>query len=189
MKSQYLLLCAALLFLQRPAVAEDEIKLVYPIAAASAPLDAAAPPITQKRTTAAPVKEAEEIDVETPIGQVQSVLDSLNTIKERQEGIESKLDSLDTKDGSKITEILDNLKEAQEERGAIAEAIEAAAKVKANGGTIASAVLVFFVVLVVGYVGKGLLNYISKTIKQSQDNRDAAIAARILEQTKGNGEK
>lgn len=96
--------------------ADDAVKLVYPIEATNAALDASTP---AKRVTP-PVVEDSEYDPVTPIGQIRSILESLGTIEEKQTAITNDVAELRKRervdlsgvftksDGAEIKETLNN---------------------------------------------------------------------------------
>ena len=73
-----------------PVVADDSVKLVYPVDASKIELDNSSP---AKRITP-PVVESSEYDPVTPIGQIKTILDSLNTILDKQKTLSNDVDEL-----------------------------------------------------------------------------------------------
>ena len=99
------------LWLVGGAPAAEEVKLIYPTDAAAAELDNSRP---EKRIEP-PVREESEIDVVTPLGQVKSVLDSLETIEASQAALARDLANLRTLDLSNAFPLIEKTAEGQKE--------------------------------------------------------------------------
>lgn len=93
------------------APAAEEVKLIYPTDAAAAELDNSRP---EKRIEP-PVREEAEIDVVTPLGQVKSVLDSLETIEASQTALARDIANLRTLDLSNAFPLIEKTAEGQKE--------------------------------------------------------------------------
>lgn len=196
-----LILCAAVVAAigATSSRADDSIRLIYPTAAAlEETLDSSTP---QKRATP-PVKEDEELDPVTPLGQIRGVLRSLENVENAQRRLEEGLEELKTKTGGsdRSSEILDALKGAKDERAALTKA--AAALIESTGAVsdkidgVAKAVKTaraidktskaanlgvfllvgFFALVGVAKIGSVVIN----KVKETRAARDEAIAARAF---------
>lgn len=112
------------------AFADDNIQLIYP---ASAALEETLDSSTPQKRAVPPVKEDEELDPVTPLGQIRGVLRSLENVENAQKRLEEGLEELKTKPvaNDRSTEILDALKGAKDERAALTKA--AAALIESTG--------------------------------------------------------
>lgn len=93
MKKEFLSFVCLAAFAVVPCVADDgsgDVKLVYPITAADTELDDSTP---AKRTTP-PVREADEYDPVTPIGQIRGILDNLNALREQNAALLERVGAL-----------------------------------------------------------------------------------------------
>lgn len=94
-----------------PVYADDEITtLVYPIQAAETELDESTP---AKRVTP-PVRENEEYDPVTPIGQIRGVLEDLQTVKAQNAAIVDAITRIQTTDNKDLLGLLDRASKGQE---------------------------------------------------------------------------
>lgn len=101
MKHAFFLTTALLATTPLSADEPEEIKVVYPAAAAVVELDSSTP----SKRAEPPVRETSEFDPVTPLGQIQNVLESLTRIEKKQEELRDVAKSLDS------TALLDDLRE------------------------------------------------------------------------------
>ena len=138
MKRISALLIVAAIF-AAPCFGQDDVKLVYPMAAADTELDNSTP---QKRTTP-PVREEDEVDPVTPLGQIRGVLDGLDNLQNQSASILEKVNKLQTTDNRDILGFLErgatksdsiagNVENILEQSKSVAAKIEALQKTMAD---------------------------------------------------------
>lgn len=163
--------------------ADDAVKLVYPIEATNAALDASTP---AKRVTP-PVVEDSEYDPVTPIGQIRSILESLGTIEENQTAITNDVAELRKRervdlsgvftksDGAEIKETLNN---ATTKLASIASAPARSKLI--DWTTLATFTLVVLQTVVI--CGQTIASF----VKSRRDAIEAEIAKRYLDKQNSN---